>query len=387
MVSIAPTHVVEPIGSDRVKIHDVELFVGFIDGVDNPKDSDIKKFDQDRIRSIIDKTNQMISAGQATRLIPEHNSSEQNAADLGAIGRIDNIREARILGAPGIIGDITMSREHFDEFVASGSMPRRSAEIWPDGHMSEVALLGSRTPARPLPDMEFTKNGSAQRFTRPATCDLFAEPSSTPHDPGMSNVTPPNGNKDSKMPSQDEIDKLRKRISELEDENKELKKSKNAAGDDDKKTEASRDKYSHMVSAVRETFEGEIKTLNERVESLQKSNTVLQRSGIEAKISQMRDKGYGVPNDEAVEKIVDRCMKTEDPEAELEFYAQQWPQPGVRTDVGSNHAEPQGATGTSPEKMQRAAEAAADRFEKEQMKDPSLSPDMFNIYLQEELAK
>ena len=78
-----------------------------------------------------------------------------------------------------------MAKKDFDRYLASNRYPRRSAEIWEDGHLSEVALLGRETPARPLRDTKFTRTGEKKVFNRPTTFAMVS--------PGSANTYVPDG--------------------------------------------------------------------------------------------------------------------------------------------------------------------------------------------------
>ena len=184
-----PSHHVSEHG-DKVTIHDLELFVGHIPGFD-ADDSGMDDLDDDAIENIITRTKVHMSAGSNPKLVMLH-QDDHNDAPPEALGDIVDIRRKDIhirtgdgedYRGPGIIGDVVMSKSDFQDYIASNRFPRRSAEIWKDGHMSEVALLGRETPARPLRDTRFAKTGQKSTFTRPVT---FSEVS-----PGGSNTFVP----------------------------------------------------------------------------------------------------------------------------------------------------------------------------------------------------
>jgi hypothetical protein len=253
-----PSHVVTEDG-ERVTIHDLELFVGYIPDFDD-EDSEISELDEETIFKIVNRTKKHMAAGANPKLVLLH-KEEDNDAPLDTIGDIVSVesRPVTITNGEeqyeglGIVGDVEMSREAFNEYLSSNAYPRRSAEIWDDGHMSEVALLGRETPARPLRDTKFTRPGVKRSFSRPAT---YAEVS-----PGPSNVYVPSGtNRDEEektMPDileheekellrklraengmlQEEITKMKAQLAELEavngDDEAEFDENGNGNGEED----------------------------------------------------------------------------------------------------------------------------------------------------------
>ena len=223
-----PSHRITEDGG-RVTIHDLELFVGHIDGFDDD-DSEIKDLDEKKIFEIIEKTERHMAAGSSPKLVLMHQDENGNSPteSIGDIVKIHskpitiNCSEGESYEGAGIVGDVEMSKEDFQKYLASNRYPRRSAEIWEDGHLSEVALLGRETPARPIRDTKFTRQGTKKVFHRPATFDMVS--------PGGSNTYIPSGSDEKEeydMPNADPIldgeeqvlmRKLRAENAELNDE-------------------------------------------------------------------------------------------------------------------------------------------------------------------------
>jgi len=189
-----PSHTITEDGN-KITIHDLELFVGHIDGFDDD-DSEIKELDTEAIDGIIEKTKRHMSAGSNPKLVLMHQDENGNAPTQ-AIGDIVTVyakpinihcEDGEDYEGAGICGDVEMSREDFKKYLASNRFPRRSAEIWEDGHLSEVALLGRETPARPLRDTKFTRQGAKKVFYRPATFQAVA--------PGAANTYIPDSGSD-----------------------------------------------------------------------------------------------------------------------------------------------------------------------------------------------
>jgi len=161
----AGSHRTTTMPDGKIVVHDVELFLGYDPDFDSPDDP-VAKYTPQKIRDIVARTTQYMERGQLPKLIGKHND-ENDPEPRPAIGDIISIRvapnDARL-----IIGDIEMQADDFETYLASNKYPRRSAEIWgSDGYLSEVALLGSQTPARPIADTKFAKgNPPRERFSR-----------------------------------------------------------------------------------------------------------------------------------------------------------------------------------------------------------------------------
>jgi hypothetical protein len=94
--------------------------------------------------------------GSRPKLVIEH-EKDGKPTRPEAVGDVVSVQYQERNGVGYVVGDVEMPKEAFDLLLASNAYPRRSAEIWKDNHLSEVALLGRDTPRRPLPDTRFTK--------------------------------------------------------------------------------------------------------------------------------------------------------------------------------------------------------------------------------------
>lgn len=168
---------------DKVVIKRLELFSGYDPTIDDGTDEEIKKFDRRKVGRIVDRTRQFISRKQHPRLVVLH-SQEDHSEPKEAVGAVLDVQLEDRNGVPFVVGDVEMSREDFAMYVASNRFPRRSAEIWQDDHMSEIALLGRDTPRRPLPDTRFSKSG--QKIVFAMECSSCFEAA-----PGVGNVFVP----------------------------------------------------------------------------------------------------------------------------------------------------------------------------------------------------
>jgi len=200
---------------DRVVLHGVELFCGYDPEIDDPSDERVRAWDRRRVRAAVDRTKQFMARGQRPKLVVCHDS-KGDAAPPEAVGDVVELWAETRHGVEYVMGDIEMASVDFEALVKSNRYPRRSAEIWPDGHISEIALLGRETPGRPVHDTKFAKAGTPERWERSMRPERFEM------HPGATNVfIPAHGNKDDDMDdSMDRDDRLR----ELEQENARLRK-------------------------------------------------------------------------------------------------------------------------------------------------------------------
>lgn len=143
---------------DKVVIRDLGLFCGFHRKFDKP-DSRLAKFDRRKIDEIVAHTAERMRIGQFPQVIERHTGKD--GARPECCGRVVSVRADHTADASYVRGDVEMSRSDFEERVKSNRWTRRSAQVWPDGHFSEVALLGNETPARPLEDTHFEREGEA----------------------------------------------------------------------------------------------------------------------------------------------------------------------------------------------------------------------------------
>ena len=160
------SHEVEKLADGKVRIRNLELFMGFDPSIDSDEDEAMQAYDNGRVKDIVKRTGKFISRGSRPKLVIEHEKDGRPTAPE-AVGDITSVRYEERSGVAYVVGDVEMPKARFDELLATNAYPRRSAEIWKDNHLSEVALLGRDTPRRPLPDTRFTKQGSKVVFERP----------------------------------------------------------------------------------------------------------------------------------------------------------------------------------------------------------------------------
>lgn len=163
---MSASHTVENTPEGKVRIKNLELFMGFDPSIDSDDDEAMQAYDNGRVKDIVRRTGKFIARGSRPKLVIEHEKDGRPTAPE-AVGDITSVRYEERNGVAYVVGDVEMPKARFDELLATNAYPRRSAEIWKDDHLSEVALLGRDTPRRPLPDTRFTKHGSKMVFERP----------------------------------------------------------------------------------------------------------------------------------------------------------------------------------------------------------------------------
>lgn len=173
-----PSHRVEPYGNGKLVIRDVELFAGYDPEIDDATEQadDMKEWTKERCDEVVARTKVYMTRGALPKLAKRHNREGEDTPQE-SLGDIITMRCEDRNGVPLILGDIVVSQETFDRDLLSGHFPRRSAEIWPDAYLSEVALLGRETSARPLPDMRFDRNAAGEKprhFVRGGMPSVFA---------------------------------------------------------------------------------------------------------------------------------------------------------------------------------------------------------------------
>lgn len=379
------SHLVSANENDRVVVHDVELFVGFDSSIDDKGDKAIAKYTPAKIAQIIKRTREYMKRGQNPKLILGHNPDAPNdgAPIKPAIGDIIDIEAREINGAPGIVGDIEMSRMDFSSYLKSNDFPRRSAEIFPDGLLSEVALLGSQTPARPLRDTKFSAS-DADHFSRSLPSLKFITPTETPHGPGPGNVMIPDDKKkrNNEMPQDnDVVEKLKLEIADLK---KKLKakmtgddedKEKNAEPEDEKDKDKSK---SARLTKERDQFQRQAKEALEQVGTLRDD---FKKEKYGRKLDTLLAQGVVIEKDRYAE-VLDRIVDAEDSDAELAFFTKMLPVGHVDVHIATHHAH----TGDNneeitPEEEDVIAQRAQTRCETEGKKEN------FVAYVAEETEK
>ncbi len=246
------SHTVENTPEGKVRIKNLELFMGFDPSIDSDEDEAMQAYDNGRVKDIVQRTGKFISRGSRPKLVIEH-EKDGKPTRPEAVGDITSVRYEERNGVAYVVGDVEMPKEAFDSLLASNAYPRRSAEIWKDNHLSEVALLGRDTPRRPLPDTRFTKHGSKVVFERPMGVVRVSIDSKETFDEigvgGGLNTFIPSGTKGKPMPS-----KMKKK---MEQHDEEAKKALAAAAADECAADEDEDKMAEEADAAAMAAEGD----------------------------------------------------------------------------------------------------------------------------------
>jgi len=247
------SHTVEKTEEGKVRIKNLELFMGFDPSIDSDDDETMQGYDNRKVRDIVSRTGKFIQRGSRPKLVIEH-EKDGKPTRPEAVGDITSVRYEERNGVAYVVGDVEMPKEAFDSLLATNAFPRRSAEIWKDNHLSEVALLGRDTPRRPLPDTRFTKHGSKVVFERPLGVVRVSIDSKEKFDEigvggGLNTFVPSAGTKGKNMPKQ-----MKKKM-EAEAE-AEAKKALEAAAAMECEAEEDEDKMGYEADAEAMAAEG-----------------------------------------------------------------------------------------------------------------------------------
>jgi len=332
---------------DKVVIRRLELFSGFDPTIDDGSDEEIKRFDRRKVARIVDRTRQFISRRQHPRLVIMH-AQEDHSEPKEAVGAILDVQLEERNGVPFVVGDVEMSRNDFDSYIASNRYPRRSAEIWNDDHMSEVALLGRDTPRRPLPDTRFSKQGEKTVFA--IECSSCFEAA-----PGVGNVFVPGAavkKKESNMADEakadekkDEKDEMSKLIAEkdaeiarLKEENRKMYNQTHVdidshEGDEDEDEEddtAKAMKSKNSKSGDKIEFSRMKEKFERRIAALE---TELAKERFSRELDSMAADGFAVDccRDEMIEELV----SSSNPQRKIAFWRENFRRDPINTRIAA----------------------------------------------------
>lgn len=334
---------------DKVVIRRLELFSGFDPTIDDGSDEEIKRFDRRKVARIVDRTRQFISRRQHPRLVIMH-AQEDHSEPKEAVGAILDVQLEERNGVPFVVGDVEMSRGDFDSYIASNRYPRRSAEIWNDDHMSEVALLGRDTPRRPLPDTRFSKQGEKTVFA--IECSSCFEAA-----PGVGNVFVPGAavkKKESNMADEakpdekkDEKDEMSKLIAEkdaeiarLKEENRKMYNQTHVdidshEGDEDEDEEKEDDKAKAMKSKHSKSGDKlEFARMKEKFEKrIAALETELAKERFSRELDSMAADGFAVDccRDEMIEELV----SSSNPQRKIAFWRENFRRDPINTRIAA----------------------------------------------------
>lgn len=388
----------------KIVIHALELFVGFDPSIDDEDDEKMRKYDADKIAQVVARTQAYMGKGQNPKLILGHNPDDDDGTVRPTIGDIVSVVAQEINGIPGIVGDVEMSADVFATTIGTNSFPRRSSEIWSDGYLSEVALLGSQTPARPIPDTKFMRDGlTLESFARHLPVVQFAEGAAM-LDPGPTNVSIP---RSSTMADHkdDDMDQLKAKLKAAEDERDELKnKLSRFAEHDDENDDKDKDKNARQTTvkgkAAMRTMEIERDDFSRQLEEQKRLTIDLRQNFLaerfNSKLEQMQMQGYRLGDASMKAALLRKIIAAGEGEddvaaaqaacdADLEFRKQYMSKDPTGLRIDQSQART-GLPGDQQEKYDRdksAGERARDRCVMEGTSDPAT----YQVYLKEELQK
>lgn len=280
---------------DKVVIRDLDVFCGYVPDLDKPGSS-VEQYDRAKVEAVVERTNAIMSRGQLPRLVERH-KREGETVDPACFGCFPSVRCDVREGVPYIVTDLEVPKAIFDSHIGSGRFPRLSAEIWKDGHMSEVALLGRETPARPIADMRFTKVGDREIFEMPEGGTF----------PGQGNVA---------VPTLIESPKKGGKKKPMADSNDDGTEIKEAFAKQLADTTASlKSQFEKQIETEREMFAKAIADVNARAASAENE---ARREKFGRVIDQMDAEGFRV--NLVRDQLLEKLCSAKDSAAEIDFF-------------------------------------------------------------------
>lgn len=253
--SIHGSHRVDFVG-DKAIVRRLEIFCGYDPRIDRG-DEGVRKYDRKRCEEIVETTREHMRRGSHPQFVIRHEVEGKDPPPDECVGSAEAIDIEDRDGVPYIVCDGVFKRDRFDSLIATNAMPRRSAEIWKtSGHLSEIALLGRETPRRPLPDTRFSQRGEKEVFAVPGRTDFARAESPSPA-------------KKERTMTPEEIAAMQAENARLKADNDRLAKDLNA------KETAAKDTMARATNAEseRDRFAQKTAELNERIATLEKTNT------------------------------------------------------------------------------------------------------------------
>lgn len=331
----------------KVVIKRLELFSGFDPTIDDGSDEELKRFDRRKVKKIVERTKAFIARRQCPKIVVLH-GQEDHSEPKEAVGSVLDIDLEERDGVPFVVGDVEMNREDFDAYVASNRFPRRSAEIWSDDHMSEIALLGRDTPRRPLPDTRFAKSGDkivfsmhATRFeAAPGAGNVFVPGAAVRKKEGMDEDT----KKDEKKGEKDEMSKMLAEMkADIEKLKEEHRKSYNACGDktesqkpegdedEDEEEDVHVDVKSHnKVKNAKTEFAREKARFEKRIAALE---TQLAKERFSRELDSMESEGFAIASHR--EDMLEELVGASDPARKIAFWRETFRRDPVGVRIGA----------------------------------------------------
>ena len=302
---------------------------------DSSRRKPFNKFSGQLFDDVVRATRECESKGSYVQIIIGH--TEGDGDDEFAhpvVGHIRNVRtKGRSAGKRQIIGDMWFAPDAFEHQIKTNQYPRRSAEISRlDYRLDPVALLGASTPARPLPDMLFQKQGD--------THELYMAAHPNVGDGDMDPVLEAIKAMDEKFTKRFEaIEKFQddSKPDDDDDEAKKKEKEKKAADEAAKEKENKKDGYDHegdddnkdksaRTQSEKETFavlHNKVDTLTTAVTALTEQNATLRTERvtdeIDGKVVYLRRIGVQLGDNEKVEKFKKSLAKLDANERQARY--------------------------------------------------------------------
>lgn len=240
------------------------------------------------------------------------------------VGHCRNVKQkGRKEGNRQIVADMWFREADFEKHIKTNKFPRRSAEISRvDFRMDPVALLGASTPARPLPDMLFQKQGGENEIYMASRPNIGDEDMSAEVLEAIKAIDERFSKRlDAleKFQSESDDDDEAKKKKEKEKKEADDEKEKNAADDDAKDDDDTKDKS--RSQGEKETFAAlnhKVDKLSESVTALTNENTALRAQRITDEIDQkvvfFKRVGIELGDEEKVEKFKKSLAKLDENE-------------------------------------------------------------------------
>ncbi len=302
---------------------------------DSSRRKPFNKFSGQLFDDVVRSTREFESKGAYVQIIIGHTEGEgDDEFSHPVVGHIRNVRtQGRIAGKRQIIGDMWFAPDAFEHQIKTNKYPRRSAEISRVDHrLDPVALLGASTPARPLPDMLFQKQGDA--------CELYMAAHPNVGDEDMDPVLEAIKAMDEKFTKRfeaiekfqddskpDDDDEAKKKEKEEADAaEKEKNKNKDGYDADGNKIEDDDKKDKSRSQADKETFavlNNKVDTLSASVKALTDENATLCAERItdeiDAKVVYFKRTGVEMGDDKKVEQFKKSLAKLDAAERQTRY--------------------------------------------------------------------
>ena len=310
----APSHKVDFIG-DKAVIRRLELFCGY-DPLTDVAKPQMREFDRSKVAEMVEMTRRHIARGSLPKVVERHAKEGAKQETYGSVLSVDvDDRD----GVAFMVGDVEIQRDYFDRAIANNAFSRRSAEFWPEGHMSEVALLGRETPMRPLPDTRFAREGNKLVFEMESAMTLPGDSNTFTPAPETEKGKRKRKEKDKTMSDEDRDYKAE--CARLQGELDSLKATKTTF---ERQAEESKQSFERQLSEAKATFERRLC----EVES---------KAKFERELDALQTEGYPVKAHR--ETMLSDLMSSKDADGKLKFWRATMSKAPIGVRVDTNGTE------------------------------------------------